>query len=246
MKPGDKFRLLHKPYRPPRLRRGQRASCLYRDRLVVVTGWSDAPIAWPLCRGLDPPSGIGVLVDDELARAVRCESAAAISHWWRVSGRTVAKWRRALDVNRQNNEGSQLLIHAATAKALQLALEQEYSDEERQRRSQLARELAIWEFSPNVTFGIPWTAEAVTLLGTMPDPEVARRTGHSVNAVRLRRAQLGIARFRGAEPVGASLDPRSGRWCARISLRGKYISLGSYDTKEEAHHAYLDAVRLFR
>jgi hypothetical protein len=192
----DRLALLSGPYQAPPLQRGQRAWCLYRDRLVVVWGWSDAPISWPLCRGLDPPSGVGILVDEELARAVRCESAAAICHWWRVSGATVIKWRKAFGVNRQNNAWSQVLIHAATARALRAALQQDYSAEERQRRSQLARKLKIWEESPEVTYGVAWTPEAVALLGTMPDPEVACRTGHTVNAVRIRRRQLGIARYR--------------------------------------------------
>jgi hypothetical protein len=78
----ERVKLLFGPYKPPPIKRGDRAFCLYRDRLVVVTGWSDAPISWPLCRGLDPPGGRGLLVDDELAHAVRHESALAIRHWW--------------------------------------------------------------------------------------------------------------------------------------------------------------------
>ena len=38
----DRVRLLHGPYRTPRLRRGGRAFCLFRDCDVVVTGWADA------------------------------------------------------------------------------------------------------------------------------------------------------------------------------------------------------------
>jgi hypothetical protein len=43
----DRLKLLHGPYRAPRLRVGDRATCLFRDCLVVVTGWTDAPISWP-------------------------------------------------------------------------------------------------------------------------------------------------------------------------------------------------------
>jgi hypothetical protein len=35
------------------------------------------------------------LVDDELARAVRHESALAIRYWWGVGTKTVVWWRRA-------------------------------------------------------------------------------------------------------------------------------------------------------
>src|SRR5262245_33356312 len=80
---GGKFELLFGPYRPPDLQPGDRAWCLLRDCLVVVTRWSDGRISWPLCHGLEANSGAsGFLVDDEFARAIRSESAAAIGHWW--------------------------------------------------------------------------------------------------------------------------------------------------------------------
>ncbi len=37
-----------------------------------------------------------------------------------------------------------------------------------------------------------WTPDDIALLGTLPDTEVARRTGRTVNAVRLKREELGI------------------------------------------------------
>jgi hypothetical protein len=80
----DRVKLLHGPYRAPRLHVGDRATCHYRDCLVVVTAWTDAPISWP--RAL-PVGGMGhpsILVNAELARAVRHESAAAIRYWWGV------------------------------------------------------------------------------------------------------------------------------------------------------------------
>ena len=43
--------------------------------------------------------------------------------------------------------------------------------------------------------GRPWTPEEDALLGTMPDPEVARRTGRSPGAVQGRRAELDIDGF---------------------------------------------------
>jgi hypothetical protein len=83
----DRVRLLFDPYRPPALRVGDLATCLYRDAEVYVTGWTDAPISWPRCRPVDvPKSHPSLLVDEELAQAIRNESAAAVCHWWRVSG----------------------------------------------------------------------------------------------------------------------------------------------------------------
>jgi hypothetical protein len=43
----DPHQLLHGPYNPPALRRGDKATCLYRDGDVVITGWSDGRISWP-------------------------------------------------------------------------------------------------------------------------------------------------------------------------------------------------------
>jgi hypothetical protein len=92
----DRVKLLHGPYRAPRLRVGDPATCLLRDCKVVVTSWTDAPIPWPRCRPLDQPlGGSGLLLAGDLARAVRQESAAAVMHWWGVTAGVVWRWRKA-------------------------------------------------------------------------------------------------------------------------------------------------------
>src|SRR5262245_63475227 len=90
----ERVKLLFGPYRAPPLKRGDRATCLFRDREVVVTGWTDARIPWPRCRTVahHRGGGAGLLVDEELARAVRHEAAAAVMHWWGASVRRVAAW----------------------------------------------------------------------------------------------------------------------------------------------------------
>src|ERR1700722_8149266 len=86
----DKCRLLHGPYNAPALHRGDRATCHLRGD-VRITSWADARISWPRCQVLKGRGGCGLLLDDELARAVRTESAAAVSYWWGVSEGVV--WR---------------------------------------------------------------------------------------------------------------------------------------------------------
>jgi hypothetical protein len=104
MKDPDRYRLLG-TYHTPRFPRGRRLVCEVRGP-VVVAGLSNARIPWPVCRGLGRSSGrSSLVVFDDLARAVRRESAQAVAHWWGVSVVTLSKWRQALGVS-QNNAGT--------------------------------------------------------------------------------------------------------------------------------------------
>jgi hypothetical protein len=115
----DRVKLLFGRCQAPPLRRGDRAHCLFRDATVIVTSWTDAPIPWPRCRVRDSPGpGSGLLVDEELARAVRHEAAVAVMFWWAASQSTVHDWRRALGVGRTGNEGTARLVQAAAERGL--------------------------------------------------------------------------------------------------------------------------------
>src|SRR5262249_25654004 len=63
----DTVRLLFGPYRPPKLRRGDRVACLFRDCAVVVTSLAETRLGpWPRCRRPDTGGGgSGLLVDGE-------------------------------------------------------------------------------------------------------------------------------------------------------------------------------------
>ena len=170
--------VLRGTYIPPALRRGDRTDCLVRDCMMVVTTWSDAPISWPCGRPAGRRGGpLRLIVDEELARAVRQESAAAICYWWGVSNVTVGKWRKALGVNRRNNEGSQVLIRAATTKA-RAAQNPIRSAAYRQKQRENIIRRRLGELAPELINGQAWTPEDKALLGTLPDREVASRTGH--------------------------------------------------------------------
>ena len=113
----DKVKLLHGPYQTSRLRRGDRAQCLYRDKDVLVTGLSAGRIPWPLCKPAGGRGYPGLLVEEELARAVRCESVRAQSYWWGASPRAVWCWRQALGVPRFNAGSLRLMRLVGQASA---------------------------------------------------------------------------------------------------------------------------------
>jgi Ni/Co efflux regulator RcnB len=105
----DRIRLLFGPYKAPPLNRGDRVSCLFRDCEVIVTGWSDAPIPWPI--GQRPGRGSRALVVlGGLADAVRLESNQAVAYWFGVTPQTVTRWRKAL-AGPRSNEGTHRLHH---------------------------------------------------------------------------------------------------------------------------------------
>ncbi len=103
----DRIRLLYGPYATPSAPRGAVLFDEARDCEVVVRGLTDARKPWPI--GI-PMGGRGrsLIVFGGLANAVRRESAIAICHWWGVTGQTVTRWRKALQVP-VTNEGTHRL-----------------------------------------------------------------------------------------------------------------------------------------
>jgi hypothetical protein len=215
----DRVLLLFGPYKPPPLKRGDQAHCLFRDCEVVITSWTDATIPWPRCRPVGGPGGgSGLLVDEELARAVRHESAAAVMHWWGASHTAAGNWRRALGVGRTDNEGTARLTHAAAEKGAEAAKARERTDEERERRRQAAVGNNQGQYFRHGYHGPRWTKRQLALLGKAPDEEVARRIGRTAEAVRQRRELLGIP------------NPAGNRWRAE-----DIAQLGTMPDREVAH-----------
>jgi hypothetical protein len=112
----DRVRLLHGPYQAPALRVGDRATCLYRGD-VIITSCTDALISWPRCKRAGGGKGRPtLLVTEELARAIRTESALAVGYWWGASKDLVRNWRAALGVTNEANVGSRRVIRLAAQK----------------------------------------------------------------------------------------------------------------------------------
>ena len=217
----DRIKLLFGPYRSPSLRRGDRAYCLFRDCLVVITSWTDAPIPWPRCRVLDGPGGgSGLLVDGELARAVCHESAAAVCHWWGTCQGAVKRWRKALDVTRTNNEGSQRLIHTAADLGGEALAARGLTPEEIEQRRVQARNMNLSQYLPKGYHGPWWTDEEIALLGTMADEQVAKKVNRPVQAVRQKRERMGISNPTHSPRVG----PRP-RWTSEEDQLAPTLSI---------------------
>jgi len=187
--------LLFGPYQAPALRIGDRALCLLRDCQVVVTSWTAAPIPWPRCRAEGTHGGgSGLLLDEELARAVRHESAAAVMFHWGVTAGVVWRWRKAMNVGRADPEGTRQLIRTTAAAGGKAIQERGFTDEQCDERSQRARLLNPAQYLSKNRHGRgpPWSREHLELLGRLPDAEVATQIGRTEEAVRVMRGRQGI------------------------------------------------------
>ena len=140
-----------------------------------------------------PLGGSGLLVDEELARAVMNESEAAVCYWWIASKNSVRLWRRSLGVDRKNNAGTHRLITASAMRGAAAMHERGLTPAETAERGERARRLNLAQNLRRHRAENPaWSPVDLALLGTMPDDEVARLTGKTHNAVRIRREKLGI------------------------------------------------------
>jgi hypothetical protein len=188
----ERVQLLNGPYRPPKLRRGQRTFCQYRGRTVVITGRSDGRLPWPRCRALGSRGGSGLLVEDELARAVRTESAAAVKHWWGVGTHAVWAWRQALGVDRRNNPGTRRLALAASAAGAAKMRDTPMPEAQKAALRERCKRLNLARFLKPRPGGRPWEEKELALLGTEPDEALAARFGRTPNAVRVMRTRRGV------------------------------------------------------
>jgi hypothetical protein len=165
--------------------------------------------------GLDVPrSHPSLLVDEELARAARQESAAALCFWWGVSDGVVTRWRKALAVGRLKCPGSQRLVRAASAKGADRYRGKRLPPEQVERRRRTARELGLAKhLRPGYNLGPWWSPAELALLGTDDDDVIAARVGRPA---RDDAAHALPHRFR-----RVLRPPASGRLVLRLVLRGE-------------------------
>ena len=91
-----------------------------------------------------------------------------------------------------DNPGSRRLVLAASEKGPEVLRGVELPPEQVERRRQTAIEQNLGRNLVTGYHGRRWTDEEVAMLGTMPDEEVAQRTGFKLDAVRHKRESLGI------------------------------------------------------
>jgi len=213
----DRFKLQAGPYSTPAFRYGK---TVFDERVgdVEIVGLSDAPIPWPIGRKGRHRALIlfGCLVD-----AVRTEPNQAVAHWWGVSGQTVTKWRKALDVDAtpgttnlrreylddygdamraakgpMSEEHRRAIIESKRGKRrpkrVMAALRK--ANKGRKVSAETRRKLSVAQRKRGAyppAAGVPWERWEDELFNSLPAAEIVKRTGRTLNAVYLRRQKLG-------------------------------------------------------
>jgi hypothetical protein len=115
-----------------------------------------------------------MLLDSELARAVRTGAAAAVCYWWGVSHGVVQRWRKFLDVGWVDNAGTRRLVQASAEAGGEAMKAREWTTEKLQAMRERSKALDVGRQLTHGYHGPRWTDEEFQLLGTLSDSEVAR------------------------------------------------------------------------
>jgi hypothetical protein len=99
MKDSERFKLRLGKYKTPKF---EYDDIVFDEAYgeVRIVGLTDALIPWPIGQPLNDRSRRILVLFDALTDAVKQEANQAVAHWWGVSGQTVTKWRKALDVGK--------------------------------------------------------------------------------------------------------------------------------------------------
>jgi transposase-like protein len=185
-------------YTPPAVRVGERVICMLRDCECKVTSLSSAPLPWPRVQPLEHLGGSGLWVCDELVRAIKTESAAALGHHFGVSAGVVWRWRKAFGVGgRATTTGSKRAIRAAAQLGAEAIKAKEWTDDELDAKAQTAKRIGLRPPNRWTAARGGWTAEQVALLGTDQDDAIALKLGRSRGATTTQRVKRRIPAFSG-------------------------------------------------
>jgi hypothetical protein len=186
----------------------------------VVTGWTEARISWPRCRARSHRrGGPGLLVNEDLVRAIRTESALALRYWFGVGPTLVWKWRQAFGVEKLN-EGSARLRQALNQELGENVRGIPLPADQVERRRRTALERTLGQYLQPGYHGPWWTTEEDDLVKRLWPAEAARQIGRTLVAVSKRRRVLGLseeARER-LEPMGQPPEEVTGRIAASSPL----------------------------
>ena len=132
-------------YNPPAVRCGEVVTCLYRDADCVVTGFHDGRIQWPRVRARAGRGGSGLWINEELVRAIRTESAAALMYWFGIGSHAVWNWRRSLlpGKGKFRTPGSKIAHQRASDAGAKATQAKEWTDEERDARAERSKRLGL-------------------------------------------------------------------------------------------------------
>jgi DNA-binding Xre family transcriptional regulator len=174
------------PYRSPRVALGDVIECA-RFGPLVVRGWSNGPIPWPMGRA-NVGGRSSLILFGDLERAIRCESNRAVALAWGVTWMTVSHWRAALGVPRWS-EGSK----ARGKQLAPISLTEAVQAQGRAALSPEVMERAVTTRRARGGYGEkPWSEEEIALLGTMLDSELSLRIGRPRRTIAVERNRRGI------------------------------------------------------
>ncbi len=197
MKLSERIKLLHGPYRSPRVRRGDVMFCEIRGS-VRVTSFTNGPIPWPraLILGHGRRGKPAMVICGDLLQAIRTESNLAVQYWWGVKECCVTRWRKTLGVA-EFNEGSKRLCVAKMEDIKPPDWRERIAARSHKLESHI-KALATLRANGRHRGNLrQWKPDEITLLGTMPDPALAMMLGCSVYLIAKKRQELGIASYRG-------------------------------------------------
>jgi hypothetical protein len=182
-------------YPTPAVRLGRGVWCEYRGKWCRVTSFTEGLIPWPRCQPEKQRGGSGLWVNEELVRAIRTESAAALAHWFGMALTVAVRWREWAGVTgRTTTPGTRRSVKAAADAGADVTRGVGLSDEQCDQRSATSRRLKLIEHAQAKRWPEGWTADMDALLGTATDQSVAKKVGTSRAAVRARRHLLACGR----------------------------------------------------